>query len=84
MTAIFQINYLVAAGEKVEILSSQAAVLVDVLICEKIQDAFRAKNPESLRVSATSSCPCGAYHARVSDRVTIATKTKILTRIPIF
>ena len=39
-----QINYLVAAGEKVEILSSQAAVLVDVLISAPPKPNARAAN----------------------------------------
>ena len=34
--------------------------------------------------STTSSCPWGAYHARVSDRVTMATMMRILTKTPIF
>ena len=34
--------------------------------------------------SATSSWPCGAYQARVSERVTIATTSKTFTKIPIF
>ena len=39
-----QVNYLVAAGEKVEILSSQAAVIVDVLISAPPKPNFRAAN----------------------------------------